>query len=106
MLGLGAKKVGEFPAEIILSFPGGFFLDVFTPLDFVELYGTSSSQANIFVQYSNRSLSVGQIMVQVYGEMVNVLENFRPFGNFQTLPKLAPQFGPSYFISFSRGTRH
>ena len=88
MLGLGVKKVGEFSTEIIFSFPGGFFLGMVTPLDFVELYGMSPSQANIFIQYSNRSLSVGQIMVQVYGEMVNVLENFRPFGNFQTLPKL------------------
>ena len=88
MLGLGVKKVGEFSAEIIFSFPRGFLLRVVTPLDFVELYGTSPSQMNILVQYSNRSLSVGQIMVQVYGEMVNVLENCRPLGYFQTLPEL------------------
>ena len=82
MLGLGAEKVGEFSAEIVFSFPSGFLLGVVTPLDFVELYGTPPSQTYILVQYPNRSLSVGHIMVQVYGEMVNVLENFWLLENF------------------------
>ena len=72
MLGLGGKKVGEFFVEIILSFPCGFLFGVVTPLDLVELYGTPPSQSDILVQNSNQSLSVGQIMVQVYREMVNV----------------------------------
>ena len=88
MLGLGAKKVGEFSTEISFSFPCCFLLGVVTPLDFVELYGTPPSQMDILVQYSNQSLSVGQNVVQVYGEVVNVLENFRSLGKFQTLLKL------------------
>ena len=87
MLSLGAKEVREFVSKVILAFPGGFFFRVVSPLDFVELDRAASGKANIFVKNLGRSITVSQVMVQVDGVVVNVLENFGLVGNFKTFPE-------------------
>ena len=72
MLGLGAKEVWEFTSKIIFSFPSGFFLRMISPLDFVELYGTPSGKTNIFFKNLEGSITIGQVVVQVDGVVVNV----------------------------------
>ena len=57
------------------------------PLDFVELDRTSSGQTNIFLENLERSITIGQVIVQVDGVVVNMLENIGLVRNFKTLPK-------------------
>ena len=67
MLGLGAKEVWEFASKIIFTFPGCFLFRMISPLDFVELDRTSSGKTNIFFENLERSITIGQVIVQVDG---------------------------------------
>ena len=58
-----------------------------SPLDFVELDRPSSSKKNIFFENIKGSITIGQVIVQVDGVVVDVLENIRLGRNFKTLPK-------------------
>ena len=87
MLRLGAKEVWEFTSKIIFTFPSGFFLGMISPLDFVELDGTSSGKTNIFFKNFEGPITIGQVIIQVDGVVVNVLENIWLVRNFKTLPQ-------------------
>ena len=86
MLGLGAKEVWEFASKIVFMFPSCFLFGVVSPMDFVELDRAPPGKTNIFVENFDRSLTISQVMIQVNGEVVDVLENIGLVGNFKTLP--------------------
>ena len=79
--------MGKFASKVVFTFPGGFLFRVISPLDFVKLDLVPPGETNIFVENFEWSLAVGQIMVQVDGLVVNVLENVRLVRNFKTLPE-------------------
>ena len=87
MLGLGAKEVGEFASKVIFTFPSCFFFRMISPLDFVELDHASPGKTNILFKNFERSITIGQVIVQVDGVVVNVLENIWLVRNFRTLPQ-------------------
>ena len=79
--------MGKFASKVVFTFPGGFLFRVISPLDFVKLDRTSSGNTNIFFENFERSISIGQVLVQVDGEVVDVFENIRLVRNFKTLPE-------------------
>jgi hypothetical protein len=87
LLGFGAKEVWELAPKIVFAFPSGFFFRMVSPLDFVEFDRTPSGNTNIFFENLERSLPIGQVLVQVDGEVVDVFENIRLVRNFETLPE-------------------
>ena len=71
----------------MFTFPSCFFFRMISPLDFVERDRTSLGKTNIFFENLERSIMIGQVIVQVDGLVVYVLENTRLFRNFKTPPK-------------------
>ena len=84
---LPPKKLWEFASKIIFTFPSCFFFRMISPLDFVELDHTTSGKTNIFLENFQGSIPIGQVIVQVDGVVVNVLENIWLVSNFKTLPE-------------------
>jgi hypothetical protein len=60
---------------------------VITPLDFQKLDASGSGGSICFLEDTDRYFTIGQILVDVHGTMVNILEDFRLLRNFKTFPK-------------------
>jgi hypothetical protein len=60
--------------EIILTFPSGFIFGVITPLDLTHLDLASAGKTDVFLKDANGSLPIGEVVVQVDGVVVDLLE--------------------------------
>jgi hypothetical protein len=56
-------------------FPSGFVFGVVTPLDLIHVDFSSTSKTDIFLQDTDWSFAVGQVMVEVNGVLVNFFES-------------------------------
>jgi hypothetical protein len=74
--------------KIILSFPRGLIFGVVTPLDLVHVDLPSTGETDILFQNTNGSLSVGQVMVEVNGILINLFEGLGLVRGLETLAKL------------------
>jgi hypothetical protein len=59
-----------------------------TPLDFVHVDLLSTGETDIFFQNTDRSLVVGQVVVEVNGILINFLEGLGLVRGLETLAKL------------------
>ena len=78
----------ELALEVVLPFPGGFFLCVVCPLDLVELDGALSGDSGGFFQDTKGCLTVREILVDAHLAVIDVLENIGLVRHLQTLPEL------------------
>jgi hypothetical protein len=85
---LRTKEIGKLGLKVVFTFPCCFFFGVVAPLDFVILDVASPGSTVGFIKDANRSFLVGQVLVEVDGAMINILEHIRLVGNLQTLPEL------------------
>ena len=71
------------------------------PLNLEEFYLTATGQTDIFIQYTDKSLTIGKVMVEVYGLMVHLLIRICSSRNLQTLPqkRYVEHIGVSGFAS-------
>jgi hypothetical protein len=74
--------------KIIFTFPGGFVFGMVAPLNLVHVDLSSTGEMDIFLQNSDWSVMVGQVMVEVNGILINLLEGFGFAGGLETLAKL------------------
>ena len=44
-----------------------------TPLNLVKFYLTASGQTDILIEYTDRSLTIGKVMIEVYSLVVHLL---------------------------------
>jgi hypothetical protein len=56
-----------------------------TPLDFIRIDFSSTGETDIFLQNMDWPLAVGQVMVEINGVLVNLLEGFRLVGGLKAL---------------------
>jgi hypothetical protein len=59
-----------------------------TPLDLVHVDLPSTGETDIFFQNTDRSLTVGQVVVEINGILVNFLEGLGLVRGLETLAKL------------------
>jgi hypothetical protein len=57
-------------------------------LDLEKLDLAPPGESDGFLQDTNRSLTIGQVMVEINRAMVDVLEHFGLVGNLETPPEL------------------
>jgi hypothetical protein len=62
--------------KVIFTFPSGFVFGVVTPLNFIHVDLSSTGKTNIFLQDTDWSLAVGQVVVEVNRVLVNFFESF------------------------------
>jgi hypothetical protein len=58
------------------------------PLNLIHLNLTPSGKVDVFFKNTSRSLSVGQVMVEINRVVIYFLEDFRLVGRLKTLAKL------------------
>jgi hypothetical protein len=74
--------------KIIFTFPRGLIFGMITPLDLVHVDLSSMGEMDIFFQNTDRSLAVGQVVVEVNGILINFLVDLGLVRGLETLAKL------------------
>ena len=72
---------------MIFSLPGSFFFSVVAPLNLEKLYASGPGGSESFFQNTDGYLGIGQVIVDLYGLVINVLEQLSLLRNFEALAK-------------------
>jgi hypothetical protein len=78
----------ELARKIILSLPSCFILGVVASLNLEKLDLVPPGELDGFLQDTNRSLTIGQVMIEINRAMVDVIEHFGLVGDLETSPEL------------------
>ena len=73
--------------DVIFTLPGSFFFRVVAPLNLEKLDASGSGSSKSFFQNTDGYFRIGQVIVDLYGLVINVLEHFRLLWNFEALAK-------------------
>ena len=72
---------------MIFTLPGSFVFSVVAPLDLEKLDTPGSGGSISFLQNTDGYFGVGQVIIDLDGAMVDVLENFYLLRNFKEFAK-------------------
>src|SRR4051812_40839911 len=84
---LGFKEIGKLRPDVIFPLPGSFFFSVVAPLNLEKLDASGPGGYESFFQNTDGYLRIGQVIVDLYGSVINVLENFSLLLNFKAFAK-------------------
>src|SRR4051812_28997744 len=84
---LGFEEIRKLRPDVILALPGSFFFCVVAPLNLEKLHASGSGSSESFFQNTDGYFWIGQVIVDFYGPVVNILEHFRLLRNFEALAK-------------------
>ena len=84
---LGFEEIGKLRPDVIFSLPGIFFFRVVAPLNLEKLDASGSGSSESFFQNTDGYFGIGQVIVDLYGPVINILEHFGLLGDFKTLAK-------------------
>src|SRR3954468_5389082 len=73
---LGFKVIRKLRPDVIFALPGSFFFSVVAPLNLEKLDASSPAGSESFFQNTDGYFGIGQVIVDLYGAVINVLENF------------------------------
>src|SRR3954471_13379190 len=71
---LGLEDIGKLRPEVIFAFPGSFLFCVVAPLNLEKLDASSSGSSKRFFQNADGYFGIGQVIVYLYGPMVDILD--------------------------------
>ena len=72
---------------MIFVLPGSFLLCVVAPLNLEKLDASGSGSSESFFQNTDGYFGIGQVIVDLYGPVIDVLEHFDLLWDFETLAK-------------------
>src|SRR3954462_12593280 len=84
---LGFEEIGTLCPDVIFALPGSFLFNVVAPLDLEKLDASGSGSSESFFQNTDGYFAIGQVIIDLYGPMVDVLEYFGLLWDFETLAK-------------------
>src|SRR3954463_10586787 len=84
---LGFEETGKLRPDVIFALPGSFLFCVIAPLNLEKLDASGSGSSEGFFQNTNGYFRIGQVIVDLYGPVIDILENFRLLRNFEKLAK-------------------
>ena len=84
---LGFKETGKLRLDVIFALPGSFLFCVVAPLNFEKLDASGSGGSESFFQNTYGYFRIGQVIVDLYGPVIDILEHFRLLRNFEALAK-------------------
>src|SRR3954464_3050262 len=71
---LGFEEIGKLRPDVIFALPGSFLFCVVAPLNLEKLDASGSGSSESFFQNTDGYFRVGQVIVDFYGPMINVLD--------------------------------
>ena len=84
---LGFEEIGKLRPDVIFALPGSFLFCVVAPLNLEKLDASGSGSSEIFFQNTNGYFGIGQVIVDLYGPVINVLEHVSLLRNFEAFAK-------------------
>ena len=72
---------------MIFALPGSFLFCVVAPLNLEKLDASGSGSSEGVFQNTDGYFGIGQVIIDLYGPMVDILEYFGLLGDFETLAK-------------------
>src|SRR3954470_9699806 len=84
---LGFEEIGKLCPDVIFALRGSFFFRVVAPLDLEKLDASGSGSSESFFQNTDGYFGIGQVLVDLCGPVINILEHFRLLRNFEALAK-------------------
>src|SRR4051812_44837447 len=84
---LGFEEIGKLRPDVIFALPGSFLFCVVAPLNFEKLDASGSGGSESFFQNTDGYFRIGQVIVDLYGLVIDILEHFRFLRNFKALAK-------------------
>ena len=72
---------------MVFSFLGSLFFSVIAPLDLEKLDASGPGGSESFLQNMDGYFGVRQVIVDFYGAVINVLENFSLLWDFKAFSK-------------------
>ena len=84
---LGFEEIGKLRPDVIFALPGSFFFSVVAPLNLEKLDASGSGSLKSFFQNADGYFGIGQVIVDLYGPVIDILEHFVLLWNFETLAK-------------------
>src|SRR3954470_24607404 len=84
---LGFEEIGKLRPDVIFALPGSFLFCVVAPLNLEKLDASDFDMSESVCQNTDGDLGIGQVIVDLYGPVINILEHFSLFWNFEALAK-------------------
>ncbi len=84
---LGFEEIGKLRPDVIFAFRGSFLFCVVAPLNFDKLDASGSGSSESFFQNTDGYFRIGQVIVDLYGPVIDILEHFRLLRDFEALAK-------------------
>src|SRR3954465_13069435 len=84
---IGFEEIGELCPDVIFALPGSFLFCVVAPLNLEKLDASGSGSSKSFFQNTDGYFGIVQVIVDLYGPVVDVFENFGLLWDFETLAK-------------------
>ena len=84
---LGFEEIWKLRPDVIFAFPGSFLFYVVAPLNLEKLDASGSGGSKGFFQYTDGYFGIGQVIIDLYGPMIDILEYFGLLGDFETFAK-------------------
>ena len=72
---------------MIFAFPGNLLFCVVAPLNLEKLDASGSGSSKGFFQNTDGYFGIGQVIVDLYGPVIDILEHFGILWDFETLAK-------------------
>src|SRR3954471_5047733 len=84
---LGFEEIGKLRPDVSFALPGSFLFRVVAPLNLEKLDASGSGSSESFFQNMDGYFGIGQVIVDLYGPVIDVLEHFSLLRNFEALAK-------------------
>ena len=84
---LGFEEIGKLRPDVIFVLPGSFLFCVVAPLNLEKLAALGSGSSESFFQNTDGYFGIGQVIVDLYGPVIDILEHFSLLWDFETLAK-------------------
>src|SRR3954467_12509356 len=79
---LGFEEIWKLRPDVIFALPGSFLFYVVAPLNLEKLDASGSGSSEVFFQNTDGHFGIGQVIVDLYGPVIDILEHYGLFWNF------------------------
>ena len=81
------EEIGKLRPDVIFALPGSFLFCVVAPLDLEKLDASGPGSSESFLQNTDGYFGICQVIFDLYGPVINVLEQFCLLRNFEAVAK-------------------
>src|SRR3954467_7986284 len=80
---LGFEEIGKLRPDVIFALPGSFLFCVVAPLNLEKLDASGSGSSERFLQNTYGYFGIGQVIIDLYSPVINILEPFSLLRDFE-----------------------